>query len=1200
MGDPAHGGEGSGVPEEPATSLGAAAESPISNPVTMSPADNDKPKDPKSSSRADEHQPPGNSPERLVQLDEIDEDSYSGEESAISFGSHDDGLRRSFNNADEFAINKSIHIKDFASKMSTDTIFQAYMLRLENKNRQRAGRYRAPDESLPPKAPSMMRGIMDYTKSLEDRIRRLEDVNAQPSGRQQSAEDGTRARRGRKVVPQGLSEILLEVKFFDIGVSRPPHHRTNCIRFSRDHWHAEGTYWFNTDPRNIMRVLYSWKHNMSSREVDRQSPPPDEINVLELGICSEPIITFFAERLLIATRNPLVRITKPFQPLLRNLDALRGHLSVLEEQYKSSDETARSSAETTKEAKPSRGPSEHTDELPQALNSPTHFSPIGGDEQDGQRPFQTHEALSHFRLLIEFVDKYLARQVQLFQRLRGGLEEKIAFEDLWMLFSFGEDIYCHSQEGGMVYDNNITPGSHAPTFDSGGLGPRGHGDTHITNARHVPQIYRVLGTIGGLLLQDLLYVSGLKSTRHDHTDSDSIFTMPGDDSEIQAVHERDSFSPLYVVGFHIDFTGVKYGVVREVFSFKPYNGLVDIRSLEAYPTRYLASQPSQFDSSNPESRPDDFFDRYLARGWKFIDLTTVSHMSFDGLTAGKGREEINSAVIVDFSTGLLEYVDSFADGPKVVPKLCSQGVMHFWPLLPSRGVVMQFYFSTCDQPWCPSTSCVSDGYSIHHTLKEGPLLRYITTSIDEYVPGMLRKKGNMDQFKSYIEKNNLARLLPGVVPAFALRNRKWVMLDLEQLKEPKQGDDWSKLVLPRGHKKMVQAMVETHARGSQEPGWDGSSHQGKVSMDLVQGKGKGCIILLHGVPGVGKTSTAECVASYTQRPLYPITCGDIGYVPEAVEKNMEEHFKLAHRWGCVLLLDEADVFLAKRTKTDVKRNGLVSVFLRILEYYSGILFLTTNRVGAIDDAFRSRLHLTLYYPKLTGGQTRKIWKNNLERLTEINESRKVNNQQLLDFSKSKIMRWVDKNWDTLQWNGRQIRNAFQTAVALAEFDAKMASDRKKNKAPTEHGTPKPPCLDVSLFKIIADASMQFSEYLQLTHGQDEDVIAGEDKMRAATFEPLAYKKRSKMHVEDSFSSSSNSSTGSGSGSESDAESSSEDDSASEDSSGDSASDDGRKRRGKGKGKKQRKGKSGSKSQKSKGGEKEKGSEKSRGKERRSK
>jgi hypothetical protein len=40
--------------------------------------------------------------------------------------------------------------------------------------------------------------------------------------------------------------------------------------------------------------------------------------------------------------------------------------------------------------------------------------------------------------------------------------------------------------------------------------------------------------------------------------------------------------------------------------------------------------------------------------------------------------------------------------------------------------------------------------------------------------------------------------------------------------------------------------------------------------------------------------------------------GDIGIKPGEVEKNMDNHFRLAHKWGCVLLLDEADVFLAKR------------------------------------------------------------------------------------------------------------------------------------------------------------------------------------------------------------------------------------------------------------------------------------------------
>ena len=96
------------------------------------------------------------------------------------------------------------------------------------------------------------------------------------------------------------------------------------------------------------------------------------------------------------------------------------------------------------------------------------------------------------------------------------------------------------------------------------------------------------------------------------------------------------------------------------------------------------------------------------------------------------------------------------------------------------------------------------------------------------------------------------------------------------------------------------------------------------NVDLVRGKGKGLIILLHGAPGVGKTSTAECVAEFTHRPLFAMTCGDIGESAEEVEYNLDRCFQLAHKWGCVLLLDEADVFLAKRDRTDLKRNALVS------------------------------------------------------------------------------------------------------------------------------------------------------------------------------------------------------------------------------------------------------------------------------------
>lgn len=120
---------------------------------------------------------------------------------------------------------------------------------------------------------------------------------------------------------------------------------------------------------------------------------------------------------------------------------------------------------------------------------------------------------------------------------------------------------------------------------------------------------------------------------------------------------------------------------------------------------------------------------------------------------------------------------------------------------------------------------------------------------------------------------------------------------------------------------MVQAQVQNHfADKSFRAG-----HQNQRSdIDLVRGKGEGLIILLHGTPGVGKTSTAECVAASLGKPLYPITCGDLGSSAAELENGLDRVFSQAEAWDCVLLLDEADVFLAQRTRTDLDRNAIVS------------------------------------------------------------------------------------------------------------------------------------------------------------------------------------------------------------------------------------------------------------------------------------
>ena len=84
-------------------------------------------------------------------------------------------------------------------------------------------------------------------------------------------------------------------------------------------------------------------------------------------------------------------------------------------------------------------------------------------------------------------------------------------------------------------------------------------------------------------------------------------------------------------------------------------------------------------------------------------------------------------------------------------------------------------------------------------------------------------------------------------------------------------------------------------------------------------------------------------------------------------------------WDAILLLDEADVFLEERAPKDIACNGVVSVFLRTMEYYQGIMLLTTNRVTEFDLAALSRIHLKVKYDDLKSVVKSEIWRNFLSR-----------------------------------------------------------------------------------------------------------------------------------------------------------------------------------------------------------------------------
>ncbi|KAK8135727.1 P-loop containing nucleoside triphosphate hydrolase protein [Apiospora sp. TS-2023a] len=254
---------------------------------------------------------------------------------------------------------------------------------------------------------------------------------------------------------------------------------------------------------------------------------------------------------------------------------------------------------------------------------------------------------------------------------------------------------------------------------------------------------------------------------------------------------------------------------------------------------------------------------------------------------------------------------------------------------------------------------------------------------------------------------------------YSLSKKCWCQFYVDSIGEVAwQPDAWDKLILGNKEKLVLRSLVTSHQYSDQ-------------ARDQMLQKGKGLVMLLHGTPGSGKTLTAETAAEGTRKALIMTSVGELNKdnYTASFERELKKVLQYATTWKAIVLLDEADVFLeARENGKSSDRNSLVAVFLKELEYFSGIVFLTTNRVESFDAAMKSRIHLSLGYHPPEEEVRRRIWTLCLKGIPA--------EQSDITLNATKNDKDALEQLVASELNGREISNAVNTARTIARFEEK--------------------------------------------------------------------------------------------------------------------------------------------------------------------
>ncbi|KAH7140359.1 hypothetical protein B0J13DRAFT_557563 [Dactylonectria estremocensis] len=760
-------------------------------------------------------------------------------------------------------------------------------------------------------------------------------------------------------------------------------------------------------------------------EAMMQQPEGD---IARIRIQSQPVLGHLTSLLNDTEQRSTPRtFMRPFKALVYFQPKMKEILATLEEKWADYDEIEdeAESVESEEIEVVAADSEEGEDKDAKDDDTESLHSVDSNADEDFDSLMDSPEALRDMKCYVDFIDNEV---MPLYNQFDGSSADKVKFDDLWSLFRVGDLIYMPA---------------------SGEIGGRYH---------EVWRIYRV--------------ETPEPKIEYPTTGWDFFFNEP----------ESSENSTFTVSAYMIDHDGASYGAVRRKFEIESFVGERQVESLEAFPIRYRHQHEELLASLKKQGRS---FGQYLEDRHQQYNAWTLTRnpptnnddpeseiLDNEDYQKMRHPEFVESDVMVDLTEAYQKMPDW---RPKFHQATVNKSVRCE---IEDDEMPIQHWFYGSRQTLAYQQNEIvqkADGVELRQ--------RRENLAVDSFLKARVQGSRNFETNPKALElRDEDLVLLPKRMFAYALRERRFLPIDLNLLKPVRREPGvFENLRIQAEYKDVVRGLVTSHFQKKiLERRYADSATEGP-GQDLIQGKGRGLVVLLHGVPGVGKTATAEAVAMENHKPLFVITCGDLGLTPHEVESSLKNVFRLAHLWDCVLLLDEADVFLSQRSKLDMKRNALVSVFLRVLEYYNGLLFLTTNRVGTIDEAFKSRIHLSLYYPPLDKTQTRDIFKLNIAKLKEIESERaKMTGEPAIVIKEADIIDFATKHYEELArstgcWNGRQIRSAFQitSSLALHNYASLAQQARSRGQLP-----PAAPVLDRTLFEKVQMSTQSFDRHMK--------------------------------------------------------------------------------------------------------------------------